>query len=118
MPRTDLHRQLAGLRTIDLTTTGRRSGRPARIEIWWFHVDNRFIITGTPGTRDWFANVKANPNVIIHSPFGDHDATASIIDDPVFRHRVFTDPDTNWYATQTELDRLIAAAPMIEIHLR
>ena len=29
-----------------------------------------------------------------------------------------TDPDTNWYATQTELDRLIAAAPMIEIHLR
>ena len=43
---------LASHRTIDLTTFGRRSGLPRRIEIWWFQVDDRFVITGTPGRRD------------------------------------------------------------------
>ena len=114
---TNLHRQLAGYRTIDLTTIGRRSRRPARIEIWWFHVDNRFIVTGTPGKRDWFANVKANPDVVVHTPLGDHPGTASIIEDETFRRRVFTDPDIGWYSTQTELERLVSDAPMIEIHL-
>ena len=61
----DLDR-LATIRTIDLTTFGRKSGVPRRIEIWWFHVGGRFIITGTPGRRDWLANVKANPTVVIH----------------------------------------------------
>ena len=111
------HDELARYRTIDLTTTGRRSGRPARIEIWWFHVDGRFIITGTPGKRDWFANIKADPAVTIHSPIGDHPGTAAVIDDPEFRRRVFTDPGIGWYRTQAELDHLVAAAPMIEIQL-
>jgi deazaflavin-dependent oxidoreductase (nitroreductase family) len=112
------HRELARYRTIDLTTTGRRSGRPARIEIWWFHVDDRFIITGTPGRRDWFANVTANPDVTIHTPLGDHPGTAVIVDDPDFRRRVFTDPEIGWYRTQIELDRLVAEAPMIEIRMQ
>ena len=51
--------------TIDFTTIGRNSGQPRTIEIWWFHVDGRFIITGTPGTRDWLANIRANPAVVI-----------------------------------------------------
>ncbi|MEX2322330.1 MAG: nitroreductase/quinone reductase family protein [Acidimicrobiia bacterium] len=70
----DLER-LAALRTIDLTTYGRRSGLPRRIEIWWFHVDGRFIVTGTPGKRDWLANVTARPEVIIHAGGMDTPAT-------------------------------------------
>jgi deazaflavin-dependent oxidoreductase (nitroreductase family) len=112
-----LHDDLARYRTIELTTTGRRSGRPTRIEIWWFEVDGRFIITGTPGRRDWLANIKANPDVIIHSPLGDHPARATTVDDPAFRRRVFTDPEIGWYRTQVELDRLVAQAPMIELDL-
>ena len=111
------HRDLARYRTIDLTTYGRRTGRPSRIEIWWFHVDDRFVITGTPGRRDWLANVKANPSVIVHSPIGDHPGVATEISDAGFRRRVFTDPEIGWYASQAELDRLVASAPMIEIHL-
>ena len=53
--------ELAAYRTIDLTTVGRRSGRESRIEIWWFLVDGRFFITGTPGARDWYANVTFDP---------------------------------------------------------
>ncbi len=111
------HHELARYRTIDLTTYGRRSGRPARIEIWWFRVDDRFVITGTPGKRDWLATIRANPNVIVHSPIGDHPGSASEIADAAFRRRVFTDPAIGWYATRAELDRLVASAPMIEIHL-
>jgi hypothetical protein len=103
--------------TIDLTTIGRRSGRPARIEIWWFNIEDRFIITGTPGKRDWYANVLADPAVTIHVPFGDYPGCAVVVTDPSFKRRVFTDPEISWYRTQTELDELVATAPMIEIRL-
>ncbi|NQV06556.1 nitroreductase family deazaflavin-dependent oxidoreductase [bacterium] len=107
--------RLAAIRTIDISTSGRRSGSPSRIEIWWFHVEGRFIITGTPGRRDWYANLHADPSVVIHVPFGDFAGRAVVIDDPVFRRRVFTDPETDWYTTQEELDVLVATSPMVEI---
>jgi len=106
---------LAQTRTIELTTWGRRSGRPARIEIWWFHVDSRFIITGSPGRRDWFANVNADPRLIIHANGRDYPGAAKVIIDKTFRTTVFTDPDIGWYRTQAELDLLVDSAPMIEI---
>jgi len=109
--------ELAAIRTIELTTIGRHSGSEARIEIWWFCVDGRFIITGTPGKRDWYANVLANPRVIVHTPNADVAATAAPISDPDFRNRVFTHPDVGWYQTQAELERLVATSPMIEISL-
>ena len=113
---TDLD-QLASRSTIDLTTYGRRSGLPRRIEIWWFRVDGRFVITGTPGTRDWMANVRNDSRVIIHADGLDIEATATVVDDPEFRRSVFMSPRTRWYTTQAQLDRLVETAPMIEIHL-
>lgn len=108
---------LASQQTIDLTTTGRRSGRPRRIEIWWFRVDGRFIVTGTPGRRDWLANIHADPRVVVHVDGHDLAARAEPIDDLEFRRRVFTRPHTSWYSTQAEFDRLVATSPMVEIHL-
>lgn len=108
---------LAAIRTIDVTTIGRRSSRPARIEIWWFHVDGRFIITGTPGRRDWYANVLADPRIIVHAGGQDYPARAVPITDRERRRAVFTHPDTRWYETQTELERLVATSPMIEVIL-
>lgn len=108
---------LAAIRTVDITTFGRKSGRPHRIEIWWFHVDGRFVITGTPGRRDWLANVLHDPRVIVHAGDDEIEALVEEIRDPVFRRRVFTHGDTGWYTTQSELDHLVAAAPMVEIHL-
>jgi len=54
--------RLAATRTIEITTLGRRSGRPARTEIWRFHFETRFLITGTPGPRDWLANLRTAPS--------------------------------------------------------
>lgn len=53
-------------RTIDISTKGRRSGRERRIEIWFFNVDGKFYITGSPGTRGWYANMVASPEVTFH----------------------------------------------------
>ena len=110
-------RTLADTRTIDLTTFGRRSGRPSRIEIWWFHFDHSFIVTGTPGPRHWLANVRADPRVIIHVEDADHEARAVEVYDVERRRRFFsqTQEEVAWYRSQAELDRLVAEAPMIEI---
>ena len=107
--------QLAATRTIDLTTIGNKSGEHRTIEIWWFHVDGRFVITGTPGRRHWLANIRADNSVLITTTYGEFLANAIEIHDRDIRHRVFTDPSTSWYNSQAELDALIASAPMVEI---
>ena len=48
---------LASDQTIDITTIGRRSGAPRRIETWFHRVNGRVYLTGTPGRRDWYANL-------------------------------------------------------------
>lgn len=52
--------------TIDITTTGRKSGLPRKIEIWFHNVEGRLYITGLPGKRDWYANLAANPDFTFH----------------------------------------------------
>lgn len=107
--------KLSAQLTIDLTTYGRLSGEPRRIEIWWFRVDGRFVITGTPGTRDWMANVRSNPQIIVHAGGLDINATAVVVEDAGFRRTVFSQEQTRWYSTQAEFDRLVETAPMIEV---
>lgn len=109
--------ELAATRTVDITTFGRRSGLPRRIEIWWFRVDGKFIITGTPGKRDWIANVMHDPRIVVHASGYDIETTVTPVLDFEFRRHFFTQPETSWYKTQEGLDRLVRTAPMIEVHL-
>ena len=99
-------------RTIDITTTGRRSGQQRRIEICFYRVgdaastadDHRhhhrahdtgasrsllrpIYLTGVPASRrrDWLINLEANPDFLFHLKNGvqaDLHATASVITDP------------------------------------
>ncbi|HJR87163.1 MAG TPA: nitroreductase/quinone reductase family protein [Acidimicrobiia bacterium] len=108
---------MASQRTVDLTTIGRQSGRPRRIEIWWFWFEGRFIITGTPGRRDWLANIRANPAVTIHTRMGELAGIAHEVRDLAYRRRFFQADETRWYSTQSGLDSLVAEAPMVEIVL-
>lgn len=62
----DVAKALATERTIDITTTGSKSGAPSRIEIWFHNVDDRIYITGMPGKRDWYANLLAEPKLTFH----------------------------------------------------
>ena len=49
-----------------LTTTGRRSGRPHRIEIWYAaHEDTLYLLSGGGPSSDWVRNLSADPNVLV-----------------------------------------------------
>ncbi len=104
---------------IDITTTGRTSGEPRRIEIVFFNVDGRLYITGTPGTRAWLANVKADPSMTFHLKRGlsaDLPATARIVDDEAERRAVATAACTAWNRPG-QVEAFVAGSPVIEVVL-
>ena len=113
-----LRAELADDPTVDVTTTGRRSGLPRRIEIWMLDVDGRFFITGTPGRRDWLANLRADPRLVVHLKHKagvDIEATATSVTDPVLRRRVLEHLSATWYRSRTPMESLLESAPMVEI---
>ncbi len=104
--------------TIDITTTGRRSGRPRTIEIWFLAIDDRIFITGTPGPRDWYANLLADDSLVFHlkeSTSVDLPATARPVIDEATRRLVFENRAARWYRDQTDLEDLVANAPVVEV---
>ncbi len=49
-----------------LTTTGRRTGRPHRIEIWFAVEDGRlYMMAGGRERADWVRNLRASPHVTV-----------------------------------------------------
>src|ERR687889_800053 len=84
---------LARDRTIDITTIGRNSGMPRRIETWFYRVDDQIYLTGSPGRRDWYANLLANPEFTFHlkqSVAADLAAKAFPVSNPDTRRAIFT----------------------------
>jgi deazaflavin-dependent oxidoreductase (nitroreductase family) len=76
---------------IDITTIGRTSGLPRRVEIRFHNVDGAIYITGSPGKRDWYANLVAHPACTFHLKRGitaDLTAQARPITDASERRRV------------------------------
>lgn len=52
---------------IDITTRGRNTGQPRRIEIRFHHIEGQVYITGRPPRRrDWYANLLAHPEFTFH----------------------------------------------------
>ena len=83
----------ARARTIDITTIGRKSGKPRRIEIWFYRVDGKIYLSGLPSRPSWYVNIVANPHFTFHLKNGiraDLAATAVPITDEATRRRVFT----------------------------
>lgn len=83
----------ASARTIDITTTGAKSGRQRRIEIWFYRVDGEIYLTTQPAVRDWYANLRANPEFTVHLKHGiraDLAARAEPVLDPAERRHIFS----------------------------
>ena len=52
---------------IDITTRGRNTGQPRRIEIRFHNIEGQVYITGRPPRRrDWYANLRAHPEFTFH----------------------------------------------------
>lgn len=103
---------LARDRVIDITTTGRKSGRPRRIEIWYHRVDGRYFLSGYPGARDWVANLEADPALTFHlkqSAVADLPAHARLITDPVERREIMA------HFAGRQLKAWLAGSPLVEV---
>ena len=115
----DVQAALEADMTIDITTTGRKSGKPRRIEIWFLNVDGTIYITGTPGPRDWYANLLSDPQLTFHlkhSTTADVAAEAAVVADRDERRKVFAAASATWYLNQGDtLDDLLDDAPMVRI---
>jgi hypothetical protein len=82
-------------------------------------IDGRVFITGTPGVRDWYANLIANPEFTFHlkeSAMIDLPARAAPVTDPDERKRVMSAPETEWYRGQATIEQLMTGSPMVEVH--
>jgi deazaflavin-dependent oxidoreductase (nitroreductase family) len=113
----EIRQILDTIETVDITTVGRSSGEPRRLEIWMYAVDGHYVITGTPGPRDWYANLLAEPTLTVHLPAEiDLTASATPVADHDFRRAVFTSPKTAWYRSHAPVDDLVASSPMVELH--
>jgi deazaflavin-dependent oxidoreductase (nitroreductase family) len=105
--------------TIDITTTGRKTGLPRRIEIWFHNLDGHLYITGLPGRRDWYANVQANSEFIFHlkeSVQADLSARARPIVDETERRAILTRILQN-LGGQRDLEEWVARSPLVEVEL-
>jgi deazaflavin-dependent oxidoreductase (nitroreductase family) len=115
----DIRLALATNGVIDITTIGRRSGEPRRIEIYMHAFDGRIVISGMPmpgRTRAWIHNLEADPSIVIHLKRGvtaDLPGTARIVTDPDERRELLTRVARNW--KRTDVDDMVAHSPLIEV---
>ncbi len=113
----DIAAALESDRTIDITTIGRNSGQPRRLEIWFHNVGGRIYITGTPGRRGWYANLLSNPGFTFHlkeSVQADLDATARPVTRAKERRGVF-DVLLSRLGYADRMDQWMDGAPLIEV---
>ncbi len=111
--------------TIEITTHGARTGLERRIEVWFHRVDGRWYLSGMPGRRNWYANLRAHPHFVVHLKHGvraDLPATAVPIEDGATRRRVFVEilatqdrPQTGGRAPRQHLEDWLAGSPLVEI---
>jgi deazaflavin-dependent oxidoreductase (nitroreductase family) len=67
---------------IDLTTTGRVTGEPHRIEIWFAQEGSRLYLLAGGGDRaDWVRNVRHDGRVVVHAGDLDLAGLARVVHD-------------------------------------
>ena len=107
--------------TIDITTTGRITGEPRRIEIVYFNFGGRLYICGMPNPhreRAWLLNLRADPRLTFHLKSllqADLPGTAREVTDPAERRRIIELVAKAW--RRTDVDAMVEHSPLIEVTL-
>jgi hypothetical protein len=113
-----IRRALENDRTIDITTTGRNSGQPRRIEVWRYRYDGRIFLSGSPGTRDWYANLLVKPEFTFHlkgSVQADLPAIAHPVTDETERRKVMPSILDELGRGAGDLEEFVARSPLVEV---
>ena len=106
-------------RLIDITTLGRKSQQPRRIEIWFHRVGDRLYITGTPGQRSWLANLKAHPGFTFHlkeSYQADLPARARPVEDEAERRPILA-AILSRLGHSGDLEDWVRDSPLVEVEI-
>ena len=102
---------------IDITTIGRKTGQPHRIEIVFHNVGGRLYVSGMPGfKRSYIANLTADPHFTFHLKGGvraDLAATARIITDDAERREVMPHIARNW--KRDDIETMVEQSPLFEV---
>jgi deazaflavin-dependent oxidoreductase (nitroreductase family) len=111
-------RALARGGIVDITTRGRLSGEPRRIEIVYHVIDGRIYISGMPSRRRraWLVNLEADPRFTLHlkgTIRADLTASARVITDPAERRRILEQIARVW--RRTDVDTMVESSPLIEV---
>lgn len=115
--------ELTSLDYCYITTTGRRSGNPHTIEIWFAVAGGRvYVLSGGRDRSDWVRNIEAHPTVGLR--IGDRDwiARAYVVEDPAEddlarralydKYRARSDEDLDdWRATALPIAIELPEAP-------
>jgi deazaflavin-dependent oxidoreductase (nitroreductase family) len=112
---------LQGVQTVDITTTGRKSGKPRKLEIVAHNIDGRIYISGIPfpRRRSWLANLDANPQMTFHLKGklrAELPATARVIEDEAERREILPQIARNW--GRKDLEAMVEQSPLIEVTLQ
>ena len=72
-----------------LTTTGRRTGQPHEIEIWFGVLDaTLYVVSGNGPTADWYQNLVTDPRVTVQIDAITRKGIARPVTEPDERERV------------------------------
>jgi deazaflavin-dependent oxidoreductase (nitroreductase family) len=116
----EIQNALENDRLLDITTTGRKSGNPHRIEIMFDYFQGKIYLSGRPDLKkDWYANMLANPALTVHfkqSLQRDIPARATPITDQDVRRAVFTYALSKWEEKQ-DLDLWVKSGKLVEVQL-
>jgi deazaflavin-dependent oxidoreductase (nitroreductase family) len=105
---------------IDITTGGRKTGQPRRIEIRFHNIEGRLYITGRPPRpRDWYANLLAHPQFTFHlkqSVRADLPARATPILDQARRRTILAAIHQKLGRYQ-DLEAWVESSPLVAVEL-
>ena len=104
---------------IDITTTGRKTGLPRRIEITFHSFDGHLYVSGMPSqqTRAWLRNLRAEPRFTFHLKAllqADLPATAREITDEAERREVLAKVARAW---KRDPEPMVRFSPLIEVSI-
>ncbi len=119
----DVKQTLINDQVVDITTTGRKTGQSRRIEIWVHYQDGAVFISGTPGKRDWYANMVAHPEFTLHlkqTLQKDLPVRAVPVTDQSRRREVFArmiELEPRRQSLRANTDEWLKGAPLVEVEL-
>ena len=119
---------LLGDRTVDILTTGARTGSARTTEIWTTIIGGEVFLCGTPNAslpgverkpRDWLANLIAHPRFTLRlksTVHADVAVEAEPVRDAAERQRIMSAPATEYYRGQAKsIEHAARDSPIVRL---